>query len=133
MPHDEVSAGRIVKIIYCLYIGGVLTGGVTSIIGVIAAYIFDDEQAGWAHSHYRFQIRTFWLALLATVLLAPLSFLLIGAIVVVLAPVLWLGGKAFVLAIVGLPWLWLLIRCGRGLRLALRDLPHPFPRSLGFG
>lgn len=59
--------------------------GIPSIIAVIMNYVKRGEVAGtWLESHFRWQIRTFWGALWATVLVAvisaPLMLLLVGFI-----------------------------------------------------
>lgn len=75
--------------------------GVTSLIAVIIAYARKDAAPGWLHSHYVFQIRTFWAALIG--ILA--SSLLIAT--VILSPFGFLG--------FGLIWLWVLFRSIIGL------------------
>jgi len=57
--------------------------GWPSIIAVIINYVFRGEARGtWLEPHFRWQIRTFWLALLWSVLLAgvslPLALVLVG-------------------------------------------------------
>jgi uncharacterized membrane protein len=57
--------------------------GWPSIIAVILNYVFRSEAHGtWLESHFRWQIRTFWLALLWSVLIAavsaPLALVLVG-------------------------------------------------------
>lgn len=89
----------------------------TLIAGVIVAYIHigngkqGSDGAAWLDSHYRFQIRTFWIGLLALVLGGLGSFILIGFFVLALLP------------------FWLLIRCVRGWRHLARSEPHPNPAS----
>lgn len=57
-------------IISLLYLGSFLAG-ITSIIGVILAYIWNGEaHAGWEDSHYRYHIRTFWIGIVYTILAA---------------------------------------------------------------
>jgi uncharacterized membrane protein len=51
-------------VVYALHIAGVVTGGVTCLIGAVLAYISRKDAPEWLASHYDFQIRTFWLALL---------------------------------------------------------------------
>jgi uncharacterized membrane protein len=57
--------------------------GWPSIIAVIMNYVFrGDAQGTWLEPHFRWQIRTFWLALLWSVLIAavsaPLALILVG-------------------------------------------------------
>ena len=55
------------QIIYILYLVSLVVG-VTGIVGVIMAYVYRGEAPDWLQSHYRFQIRTFWIGLLYVVL-----------------------------------------------------------------
>lgn len=74
-------------------IGGFI-GSVPSIIAVILSYIKrGDAKGSWAASHFRWQIRTFWFALLWLLIAVLLIFTLIGApigIAVLLVVTLWL-------------------------------------------
>jgi uncharacterized membrane protein len=60
-------------------IGGFL-GSVPSVIAVILSYVKrGDARGSWAESHFRWQIRTFWFALLWLVIAMLLIVTLIGA------------------------------------------------------
>ena len=60
-------------------IGGFL-GSVPSIIAVILSYVKrGDPRGSWAESHFRWQIRTFWHALLWLVIAVLLIVTLVGA------------------------------------------------------
>ena len=89
-------------------IGG-FVGSVPSIVAVILNYVKRGSARGsWLESHYRWQIRTFWYALLWLVVATLLIITLVGA------PV-GLGMLAIVT-------LWLIYRIGRGwARLAGRQ------------
>ena len=100
------------KLVYILYLVSVVFG-VTSIIGVIMAYINKDEAPEWLQSHYQFQIRTFWIGLLYGTIGMILTVVLIGWIVLMFALV------------------WLVIRCIKGLQ-TLRKEAHPDPASWMF-
>ena len=59
---------------------GSFVGSVPSIIAVILNYVKrGDARGSWAASHYRWQIRTFWYAVLWLVVAAALIFIVIGA------------------------------------------------------
>lgn len=75
-------------IIYILYFAGFLFG-VSALAGLIMAYVqrSDDDDAVLA-SHYRYQIRTFWLGLLFFVVGILTTFLLVGYIIL-LAWAIW--------------------------------------------
>jgi len=86
--------------------------GLPSIIAVIMNYLRRQDAAGtWLESHFSWQIRTFWWALLWSIVVliasAPLMLLVVGVFT-----------AAFGLTIVGL---WVLYRVIRGW-LALRDV-----------
>jgi uncharacterized membrane protein len=92
--------------------------GLPSIVAVILNYARRAEARGsWLGSHFRWQIRSFWFALLwvvvTSICAAPLLILGIGFIVI------WIG--------FGLTGLWILYRVIRGW-LALRDA-QPVPRG----
>jgi uncharacterized membrane protein len=98
-------------VVYALHIAGVVTGGVTCVIGVIIAYISRKDAADWLASHYEFQIRTFWLALLFS----------LGG--VILTPV---GIGVVALVATGL---WLVVRSVVGLSTLLKGQPYPTPKN----
>ena len=81
-------------------IGG-FVGSVPSIIAVIISYLKRGSARGsWAASHYRWQIRTFWFALL---------WLLIAVLLVVSVV-----GAPFGLGLLVVVTLWLIYRIARG-------------------
>jgi len=87
----------IAKVIYILLIIGTLIG-ITAIIAVIMAYVNSDEENDWLRTHYRFQIRTFWIGLLYF-FIGSLTFqVIIGAFILVF----W--------------FFWVVIRCAKGLK-----------------
>ncbi len=90
---------------------GAFLFGWPSIIGVIVNYVKRGEARGtWLESHFQWQIRTFWYALLWA--------LLTGLISLLLAPVL-IGFLTFPLLLFVLG-VWAIYRIARGW-LALRD------------
>jgi uncharacterized membrane protein len=73
------SARTLTFVIYVLYAAGFLTGGLTSIAGLIIAYVKRDSVAGtYLASHFTWAIRTFWLSLGLGVLAVLLMFFGIG-------------------------------------------------------
>ena len=74
-------------------IGG-FVGSAPSIIGVIINYVKRGGARGtWAASHYRWQIRTFWFALLWLIIATLLVVTLVGApvgLIMLIALTLWL-------------------------------------------
>ncbi len=90
--------GKTAYLIYILYLFG-LVFGITAIIGLVMAYIYRDDAQAWLRTHYRFQIRTFWIGLVYV------------AVGIVTAPV-------FIGYLVLLFWLiWLVVRCVKGIKL----------------
>jgi uncharacterized membrane protein len=86
---------------------GSFVGSLPSIVAVILNYVKRGDARGtWADSHYRWQIRTFWFALLWAIIGWALIFTIIGAVV----------GVPILIALT----LWLIYRIGRGW-LRLRD------------
>lgn len=86
---------------------GSFVGSIPSIIAVVLNYLKRNEARGtWLDSHYRWQIRTFWFALLWVVIAAVLFVTVIGIPVTI--------GLLLGLTV------WLIYRIGRGW-LRLRD------------
>jgi uncharacterized membrane protein len=90
---NEVATDRPVstdtaKIIYILYLVG-LAVGITSIVGLVMAYVNKDEAPDWLKTHYQFQIRTFWIACLYCLIGFVLTFVLIGVLVFIFTAI-WL-------------------------------------------
>ena len=72
------SARKIAAICYALYAVSFLVG-ITAIAAIILNYIKREDARGtWVDSHYRWQIRTFWITLVGTFVFWVLSLILIG-------------------------------------------------------
>src|SRR5882724_6510209 len=103
--------GDNVKLVYGLYLVSVVVG-VTMLIGLVMAYINRGRVAGsWAESHYTYQIRTFWIGLLYSVISVVLMLVVIGFLLI------------FVVLI------WVFARCIRGLQWAGAGQPVPQPKT----
>lgn len=85
-------------VVYALFLAGIVTGGLTMLVGVVIAYVYRGQGPHWFDEHYRYQIRTFWLAVLYFAISGLLTLILIGFVT-------WL------LAVV-----WLVIRCVKGIK-----------------
>lgn len=97
----------VVGVIGTATIVGSFVGSIPSIVAVILNYLKRGDARGtWAESHYRWQIRTFWFAILWVIVAAILFVTLIG---IPIAMVILVGVS-----------LWLLYRIARGW-LRLRD------------
>ena len=113
-PQPLVPSTTIALIVYILYFVGYFTG-ITAIIGVIMAHVQVDSAEPMLATHYRFQIRTFWIGLLYLVVGAVLSLIVVGA-----AVLLW--------------WLiWSLIRNIKGALALNEHRPIADPGSWLFG
>jgi uncharacterized membrane protein len=108
-PPAPGSGENVAKIVYVLYLAALLTGGVTALVGVVMAYVYQGDAPDWLKTHYRFQIRTFWLGLLFGFVGLLLCMILVGYLVLV-----------FLLV-------WLVVRCVKGLKFVSRREPYPDP------
>jgi uncharacterized membrane protein len=100
---DRLAQNKtLTTVVYALYALSLFTAG-TAVIAVIINYVKQDEVRGtFLESHFRWQIRTFWLALAGCVIGWITVWLLVG----------WL--------ILAATWLWVAYRVVRGW-LALND------------
>jgi uncharacterized membrane protein len=117
-PSSTVTAAHVVYGLHAFAIGlgivgsasviGGFVGSLPSIIAVILSYVKRGSARGsWAASHFRWQIRTFWFALLWLIVAILLIVTLVGA------PI----GLGLLIVVT----LWLIYRIGRGwLRLSDR-------------
>jgi uncharacterized membrane protein len=129
LPDNERSLVNTVTLVYALHALSLVIGafgaatvigsfifGWPSIIAVIINYVKRSDARGtWLESHFSWQIRTFWYALLWTIVVAVVSAVLL---VVVVGVATWIVG----LIALGL---WAIYRIARGwLRLSDRQ-PMP--------
>ncbi len=63
-------------LIYFLLVLGFFTNGITTLVGLILAYIFAGDAAAEEKTHYTYQIRGFWIFLLYAVILSVISLIL---------------------------------------------------------
>lgn len=98
-------------IVSLLYLASFVVG-VTSIVGLVLAYIWKGEpHEAWEESHYQYLIRTFWIGLLGAAIGFVLLVVLIGV---------------FVLIAVGV---WVIVRAIMSLLNAQKRLPMPNPET----
>jgi uncharacterized membrane protein len=81
-PAPIVPSNTLALIVYILYFIGYFTG-ITAVIGVIMAHVQVSTAEPLLATHYRFQIRTFWIGLLYLVVGSILTMVLIGIVVLV--------------------------------------------------
>jgi uncharacterized membrane protein len=101
------------KLVYILYLAGLIIG-ITGVVGVIMAYINKSDAPEWLQSHYRFQIRTFWIGFLYLVIGSILSMVFVGFFVLLFWAV------------------WLIVRCVKGMKSLDKNEAHPNPTGWFF-
>src|SRR5262245_43051982 len=110
-----MSSRQLALIVYSLYFAAYITGGITSLIGVIIAHVQAGSVDPVTDTHYRFQIRTFWIGLLYLVIGGLLLVVIVG-----IAVLIW--------------WfIWSLIRNVKGLLALNENKPIANPTSWLFG
>ena len=97
----DLQEGTTANTVYILYLVGLLVP-FTPIVGLIMAYVNRADAPEPLQTHYRFQIRTFWIGLLYGVIGFIACFIIIGFF--------WLG---FVLV-------WWVVRCVKGMQALTR-------------
>lgn len=99
-----------VQVIYFLYLVGFVIG-ITTLIGLVIAYMNRGKAGGWVETHYTWAIRTFWIGMLygliaIALMMVGIGFLLVPAVVI-----------------------WLIVRCIIGLQAAGRGEAIKNPQS----
>ncbi len=125
--YDKSTPGRgYVVVIYGLYMGSIMAL-VTAPLGVLIAHLRRGRGAAWLDTHLLFQIRTFWLGILAAALALMLWHVLGLA---QLAPVYaWsFGYLFFTLGII-----WMIARCAVGIHRLTSNRAIDVPKSWLFG
>ena len=98
------------KLVYILYFLGFVIA-ITTLAGLIVAYLKRGEAGAIARTHYTFLIRTFWIGLLFSIIGAVTTMILIGFLIIAATVV------------------WALIRLIKGFMLANEDKPIPDPET----
>ena len=109
-----VTNSQLAVAVYVLYLVAYAVG-ITALIGVIIAHIQVREADPLLASHYRYQIRTFWIGVLYLTIGALLLIVLVGFLV-------WLWW-----------FIWTLVRNIKGLLLLNENRPIANPTSWMFG
>ena len=102
------------NLIYILYLAGLLTGGLTALIGVIMAYMAKDAAPDWLKSHYRNQIHIFWKGLVYVIAGSLLALVLVGFLILLFALI------------------WYIVRIVKGMQAVSKGEAYPNPSSWGF-
>ena len=101
-------------VIYILYLLGFVLG-ITPLVGLVMAYINRSAAEPWMQSHYTFQIRTFWIGCLYSLVSVVLMLVLVGFLVWIFVTI------------------WYIVRCVQGLMAANRGEPMSNPTTWWFG
>ena len=112
-PIDTTKAGGTANLIYILYLVSLIVG-VTALVGVIMAYMNKGEAPEWVQTHYRLQIRTFWIGILFSIVGAVTTIILIGWLILLLVVVWWI------------------VRCVKGMQYVGKQQPYPNPATWMF-
>lgn len=110
----QENARKTALIVYALYLGSFIVG-ITLLAGVVVAYIYRNDAEEWLASHYRFQIRTFWMFVLFSMIGGLLAIVFVGWFILVFAAV------------------WLIVRCVIGIKRLGERQPIADPASWLFG
>lgn len=100
------------NLIYILYLVG-LAAGITTIVGVVMAYMAKDQAPDWLRSHYRNQIHIFWKGVVYCLIGSVLTVVLIGFLILLAAVV------------------WYIVRVVKGMQALTRGEAYPNPESWG--
>jgi uncharacterized membrane protein len=105
-PQEATTANTV----YILYLVGLIVP-LTPLVGLIIAYVHRHDAPDSVQSHYRFQIRTFWIGVLYSVIGIITCFILVGFF--------WL---CFVLV-------WWVVRCVKGMQAVAAGAPYERPET----
>jgi len=105
MRGDPIE-GNTALTVYILYLISLVVG-ITGIVGLVMAYVNQADSPDWLKTHFRFQIRTFWIGLL---------YMTIGVLTVLIV----IGVFIWLFTVV-----WLIVRCVKGMQALSRGEPPP--------
>ena len=108
--NDQSTSTGTAKIVYFLYLASIIIN-IIAIVGLILVYVNKDDAPAWLESHYRFQIRTFWMAVFYWVTGIMLLHFIIGWVVLLFL------------------FFWLIVRCAKGLKYIDRREAYPNPET----
>jgi uncharacterized membrane protein len=113
-PDLQENAKKTALIVYALYLGSLIVG-ITLLAGAVVAYIYRNDAKDWLATHYRFQIRTFWMFVLFSIIGGLSAVVVVGWFILVFAAV------------------WLIVRCVIGIKRLGERQPIADPASWLFG
>jgi|HubBroStandDraft_1064217.scaffolds.fasta_scaffold373126_2 uncharacterized membrane protein len=109
--HYDPGEGNEANVVYILYLLNLLLPPITAIVGVIMAYVNRADAPEWVKTHYRFQIRTFWIALLYSVIGLLTTILVVGFFFLMFTLIWWV------------------VRCVKGMQQISRGMPCENPAT----
>jgi uncharacterized membrane protein len=111
-PQSGNPPSNAVQIIWILYLVSIAVG-LAGIVGVVWAYVARKEvhEGDWEHTHFTYQIHTFWIGMLYIFIGVVLMFVLVGFLVLIAVLV------------------WLVVRCVKGLQAHGKQEPIPNPQT----
>jgi uncharacterized membrane protein len=107
---NNPADGKTANIVYILYLVGLVIG-VTSLVGLVMAYVNKSGAPEWVQSHYRFQIRTFWIGVLFSVIGVVTIAIFIGLVILLFVAI------------------WIIVRCVKGMKYLSNAEPYPNPTT----
>lgn len=107
---SDPAEAQTAKIIYVLYLVGLVIG-ITTLVGVVLAYVYRRDAPAWVQTHYQLQIRSFWIGVLYAIVSGLLMFVFIGYLVALFLVVWWI------------------VRCAKGLKTSTNGLPYDNPTT----
>ena len=110
VENAEAAGAGTANTVYVLYLVAIVFWPV-ALIGVIMSYVNRGEAAERVASHYRFQIRSFWIGLLISAVGLATAIFLVGYFVL-------LAGLA-----------WWIVRSVKGLKSLAKSEPYPNPAT----
>ncbi|KXJ44392.1 MAG: hypothetical protein HUJ15_07380 [Alcanivorax sp.] len=108
------TRSQLVRINYALLLIGLLTGGVTALVGAVIAHLQAPDAPEPHQAHFRFQYRTFWIGLLYNLIAGITTLALIGWLLLVIIVIWWI------------------VRCVRGLNSLANGEPPSNLTTWGF-
>ncbi len=109
-PDEDPAAKKVAYGIYLLYLSSIVLP-MLIIVGIIFAYIFENDAKSILKSHYQYTIRSFWMGIIYFGLSTALISVAVGFVLVPLCVIWWV------------------IRMGRGLKSLLKNEPIANPKT----
>jgi uncharacterized membrane protein len=111
--YEDKATKNVAYAIYILYLTSVILP-MLPIVGIIFAYVFENDAQGNLKSHYRYLIRSFWIGLLYFAISGALIVLVIGIVLLPLCVIWWI------------------IRIAKGLKALIRNEAISQPQTWWF-